>query len=180
MIEDVLRVLWFFAPAYVANMAPVLIGGRLRALAVPLDGGATFRGRRVFGDHKTVRGLVVGVAAGMVVFEVQAALYAADLCRALAPIDYATLGHWPGALLGFGALAGDALKSFFKRQVGIVPGASWLGPDQLDFFAGAVALGALVWTPPLAATLLAVPIVFVADVAVSALGFSLGMKEAWI
>lgn len=180
MLDDVLQVLWFFMPAYVANMAPVLIGGHLASLAVPLDGGRRFRGRRILGDHKTLRGLVVGVVAGAVVYELQAALFAADVGRPLAPVDYGALGHWPAFLLGFGALAGDAAKSFCKRQIGIAPGAAWIGPDQLDFFAGAVACVALVWTPPLVPTLLGVPIVFAADVAVSAVGFSLGMKEAWI
>ena len=31
----------------------------LESLRVPLDGGATWRGRRIFGDNKTVRGAVV-------------------------------------------------------------------------------------------------------------------------
>jgi len=180
MAHEILQALWFFLPAYVANMAPVLIGGHLAALAVPLDGGAMFRGRRVLGDHKTLRGLVVGVAAGAVTFEVQAALHAADVLRALAPVDYEMLGHWPAFLLGFGAIAGDAAKSFFKRQIGIAPGASWLGPDQLDFMIGAIAACALVWTPTLGVMLACLPIVFVGDVAVSAIGFSCGLKEAWI
>lgn len=34
-----------------------------RRLAVPLDGGLTFRGRRLLGDNKTVRGLAVFVPA---------------------------------------------------------------------------------------------------------------------
>ena len=28
-------------------------------LAIPLDGGLRFRGRRVFGDHKTIRGIIL-------------------------------------------------------------------------------------------------------------------------
>jgi hypothetical protein len=45
--------------------APVLRGDGLRALKVPLDGGATVRGRRVLGDNKTVRGALV-MATGCV------------------------------------------------------------------------------------------------------------------
>jgi CDP-2,3-bis-(O-geranylgeranyl)-sn-glycerol synthase len=82
--------------------------------------------------------------------------------------------------MAFGALAGDAVKSFFKRQIGIAPGHRWLGPDQLDFIVGACAFLALVYVPPLAPMLAALPVVFIGDVAASALVFSVGLKEAWI
>src|SRR5450432_4214077 len=53
---------------------PVIVGGGLHIAAiriglwpglarVPLDGGLTWRGRRIFGENKTVRGAVVMVAA---------------------------------------------------------------------------------------------------------------------
>ena len=44
--------------AYLAH-APVLRYDLLRSLKRPLDGGATIRGRRVFGDNKTWRGAIV-------------------------------------------------------------------------------------------------------------------------
>ena len=43
-----------------------------------------------------------------------------------------------GGLLGFGALCGDSIKSFFKRQIGIAPGKSWFPFDQLDYLVGAL------------------------------------------
>lgn len=180
MALAVLQVLWFFVPAYVANMAPVLVRGHLAALARPLDGGAMWRGQRVLGDHKTWRGLVVGVAASMLAFELQAQLFHAGALHDLALVDYAAIGHWPGVLLGFGAIAGDALKSFFKRQRRIPPGASWIGPDQLDFMAGAFLMVAPVFVPPIVPTLASLPVIFGFDIAVSAIGFYVGLKEAWI
>jgi CDP-2,3-bis-(O-geranylgeranyl)-sn-glycerol synthase len=180
MGRSVLQMLWVLLPAYAANMAPVLARGHCRALAVPLDAGRTWRGRRVLGDHKTWRGLLVGVAAGALAFEAQWGLYDAGYLRALAPVDPAVLGHGAGVLIGLGALLGDALKSFVKRQIGIAPGASWIGPDQIDFFLGASLLLACVWTPPLTSLVVCLPIVFVADLAVSAVGYSFGLKEAWI
>jgi hypothetical protein len=45
--------------------APVLRFDLLRALKVPLDGGATVRGRRVFGANKTLRGALL-MSAGCV------------------------------------------------------------------------------------------------------------------
>ncbi len=52
--------------------APVLRFNLLRCLKQPIDGGRTFRGRRVFGDNKTWRGAlavhavvnVIGYAIG--------------------------------------------------------------------------------------------------------------------
>ena len=58
-----LQVLYFFAPAYFANMAPVFARGHFATLAVPIDGGRRWRGRRILGDHKTWRGIVAGVVA---------------------------------------------------------------------------------------------------------------------
>jgi hypothetical protein len=44
--------------AFVAH-APVLRFDLLQRLKPPIDGGATFRGRRLFGDNKTWRGALV-------------------------------------------------------------------------------------------------------------------------
>jgi CDP-2,3-bis-(O-geranylgeranyl)-sn-glycerol synthase len=180
MSLEVLRVLYFFLPAYVANVCPVLVRGIVPSLAAPLDAGRSWRGKRIFGDHKTWRGLVFGVLGGLVVYELQRRLFAADLLRAFALVDYDRLGPLPGLLLGLGALVGDAVKSFFKRRVDIAPGASWLGFDQLDFFVGAYLFVAPVVVPPLLPTLACLPIVLAGDLTVAAIGYSLGLKEAWI
>ena len=42
--------------------------------------------------------------------------------------------------MGFGALTGDAIKSFFKRRVNIPPGVSWFPFDQIDYIIGGIAL----------------------------------------
>jgi CDP-2,3-bis-(O-geranylgeranyl)-sn-glycerol synthase len=177
---EVMQVLYLFVPAYLANMTPVLVKGILPALAGPIDGGRTWRGRRIFGDHKTWRGLLAGTVAGVAAFQIQVILYRAGFLQALAVLDYPSAGWWPGVLLGVGTGVGDALKSFFKRQIGIPPGASWLGPDQLDFMVGAYAFLCVVYVPPLVPTLACLPVVLLGDVAFSAFGFSLGLKEAWI
>ena len=176
----VLQTLYFFAPAYIANMTPVLVRGTLHRLATPIDGGRTFRGVRLLGDHKTWRGLLAGTVVGVVAFQLQVALWDAGVLRRLALVDYASLGPLAGFLMGLGAGVGDAVKSFFKRQLGIAPGASWLVFDQLDFMAGAYALVALAHVPPLVPTLLCLPIVLVGSVATTATGWTLGLKEAWI
>jgi len=93
------------------------------AFSMPLDGGRTVRGRRIFGDNKTVRGFVVMVPAVAVSFVVASqAASAGDPAAiglwALTPVEYGLLGAWAG--LGF--MLGELPNSFVKRQLDIAPG----------------------------------------------------------
>jgi CDP-2,3-bis-(O-geranylgeranyl)-sn-glycerol synthase len=182
MIEgrEVLRVLWFFVPAYLANMSPVLVQGWFRGLATPMDGGRCLRGKRILGDHKTWRGFLAGIVVGMVAYELQRLVHAAGLGGGLALIDYADHPIVPGFLMGLGTGIGDAVKSFFKRRIDIAPGASWPVLDQLDFFAGAYVFVSAVYVPPLLPTLACLPIVLAGSIVATAIGWALGLKEAWI
>jgi CDP-2,3-bis-(O-geranylgeranyl)-sn-glycerol synthase len=178
--HEVLRVLWFFVPAYLANMSPVLVQAWFQGLATPMDGGRLFRGKRILGDHKTWRGLLAGVVVGTATYELQLLVHATGFFADLTLFDYAADPVLPGFLMGLGTGVGDALKSFFKRRVDIAPGASWPVFDQLDFFAGAYLFVALVHVPPLVPTLACLPIVLAGSVATTAVGWALGLKEAWI
>jgi CDP-2,3-bis-(O-geranylgeranyl)-sn-glycerol synthase len=175
-----LQVLYFFVPAYLANMAPVLVGKRLACLAVPLDFGASLGGVRVFGDHKTWRGLVVGVATGTAAFLLQRALYDAAISRGLALCDYGALPALTGAWLGLGAILGDAVKSFFKRRVGIAPGEPWIGPDEIDFYLGAMAVAACLVGLPLVPLLLSIPVVIAGHLLSNVVAWALRLKDTWI
>jgi CDP-2,3-bis-(O-geranylgeranyl)-sn-glycerol synthase len=178
--HQVLQVLWFFVPAYLANMSPVLVQGWFQRLATPIDDGRSFRGKRVLGDHKTWRGLLVGIVVGIATYELQRLLHAAGFATGLALIDYADDRVLPGFLMGLGTGVGDAVKSFFKRRVDIAPGASWPVFDQLDFFAGAYLFVSAVHVPPVLPTLACLPIVLAGSIAVTVTGWALGLKEAWI
>ena len=177
---DLARVLWFFGPAYAADLSPILARELFPRLDAPLDGGLTIGGRPVLGSHKTWRGFLAGVLAGIVTWEAQSWLYAADVLRELALVDYGAHPFLPGLLMGAGALTGDAAKSFLKRRVGIAPGATWLGFDQLDFFAGAAAAVSLAIPLPPWPLLLAVPIVFLCDILATTILSWIGWKESWI
>jgi len=60
IIKNALFVVWFFLPAGLANMTPIFAAKLpyLSRWSFPLDGYATFRGKRVFGSHKTIRGVL--------------------------------------------------------------------------------------------------------------------------
>jgi hypothetical protein len=166
--------LWIAAPVIAAGALHIaaIRMNVLPALArVPIDGGLTIRGRRIFGDNKTLRGVILMVAFTILAAAAQAWLAAnVDWARAITPPQLVAAGplKW-GGLLGLGYVLGELPNSFFKRQIDIAPGAAGQGPlgaafwfiDQVDSLAGALAAMCFVWLPPaeVIAALLAVTIV---------------------
>jgi hypothetical protein len=93
-----------------------------RQLSVPLDFGKTFRGRRIFGENKTWRGLAVIIPGGGVSFLILSMCLFAPW--PLSAFQYTGLGICAG--LGF--MLGELPNSFIKRQFDIAPGrtpANW-------------------------------------------------------
>ena len=129
-MQTLFDALLLFSPAGIANMVPVLVAPLpgLRNWKTPMDFGRTFRGKRIFGEHKTWRGLITGVVGGTLlgwaVYHVRDFGYSQTTFIALS------------ASMSTGALLGDAVKSFFKRQLSIAPGKTWFPFDQLDYVVG--------------------------------------------
>jgi CDP-2,3-bis-(O-geranylgeranyl)-sn-glycerol synthase len=117
---------WIFAlsiivPTYCANGAPVVFGG-----GVPLDFGRSLPdGKRIFGDNKTVRGFLSGLVVGVIVGVFGYILFSKNLLVI-------------AFLASLGALFGDLAGAFLKRRLGIRPGGTLPGVDQLDFVVGAL------------------------------------------
>ena len=140
MWNDFLFALWIFLPAGLANMTPIAMAKLpvVRDWNYPLDFNKSFKGIRIFGDHKTLRGIISGIIV---------AILASYLCKywyQTTPwlqnqfaIDYSKIDALVfGLLAGFGALMGDAIKSFFKRRTNIKPGDTWFPFDQIDYIIG--------------------------------------------
>jgi hypothetical protein len=154
-----------------------------RRFMCPVDGGLTFRGRRVFGDNKTVRGFIVMPLATAVAFLVVFLLArdaGAGLWALTAP-QYGALG----LLAGTGFMLGELPNSFLKRRLGIAPGAPAGGPvlrplffaiDRLDSAAGVLAALAFVVTIPPATVAYVLAAGSVVHGAFSVLTFRLGGK----
>jgi len=140
MFKTIFFSLWFFAPAGLGNLC-AFASGKIRFLKkynYPVDGFKKFRGKRILGSHKTVRGFIFAIIAGMIGCSLEVFLYNTFFgIRQIIPLDYSFINPVIlGGLLGFGALFGDAVKSFFKRQKGIQPGRSWFPFDQTDYIIG--------------------------------------------
>jgi CDP-2,3-bis-(O-geranylgeranyl)-sn-glycerol synthase len=155
VIKDIFFALWFFLPAAIANVVPVLVAPMpfLKRFTAPIDGGLTYRGKRLLGSHKTWRGLISGTIFATLTFWLQqlAAGHIAWVHTWTAQVDYTRLPTIVvGVLFGLGSLGGDALESFFKRQRDVKPGHGWFPFDQIDYIIG----GAVATMPFIRLTLL--------------------------
>jgi len=138
------KLFYFFLPAGIANMAPVLVKNQFVWLARPVDSGRTLWGKPLFGDHKTWRGLIFATLFGGIFFLIQyAAAWQFPAAFSWLVFDITILPWWFGFLFSFGAIMGDLIKSFFKRRFRVSPGRSWFPFDQIDFLLGAAIIAIL-------------------------------------
>ena len=182
MAHDALFGLWFFAPAGVANLTPVLIYKLpgLRDWKTPLDFGHQFRGHRLSGDNKTWRGVIGGMIIGTLALWLQVTLFkhSAWIVSVSRPLDYSSLPILRlGLLMSFGALAGDAAKSFFKRQFAVPSGHSWFPFDQLDYIIGGLIFSAMIVRLSVAFYVWVVLDYFVLHLLFSYIGYVLKLKD---
>jgi CDP-2,3-bis-(O-geranylgeranyl)-sn-glycerol synthase len=151
-------------PAYFANMAA--------AFAKFWPGWNRPISRRWLGDHKTVVGFLLGVTAAVVASCLQSHISWSP--PRLQPSHWVALG----CAQGIGAMFGDAVKSFFKRRVGIALGRPWIPADELDFIVGAMLLG---WPwlrlQPIEVALV-LAFTLVAHIATNHVAFRLGIRDA--
>jgi CDP-archaeol synthase len=119
-----------------------------RRFAQPLDRGRTWRGRRIFGDNKTWKGLVVMIPAVGLAFLTMRCLFGLreSWLEQLWPHGL-FIYLWLGCAAGLGYALGELPNSFIKRQLDIPPGqiartgtGKWLNffIDQTDSVIGAL------------------------------------------
>ncbi len=118
---DIIKLLLFIFPAYVANASPVVVGG-----GTPIDLGKKIGKERIFGDGKTIRGFIGGVACGVITAAIFAKFFPLELFG-----DQKTQ-FFSGCLLALGTLIGDLVGSFVKRRVSVKSGKPFF-LDQLSF-----------------------------------------------
>jgi CDP-diglyceride synthetase len=103
---------------------------------------------------------------------------------AVAALQVAHPWAW-GLLLGIGYFIGELPNSFFKRQLGIAPGAIASGAsgavfwvtDQLDSVAGVLLALSTVWRPDVAVVVCIVGLALLLHPLVAALMVMLGLKD---
>ncbi|PKN02423.1 hypothetical protein CVU76_00030 [Candidatus Dojkabacteria bacterium HGW-Dojkabacteria-1] len=123
----------FLIPGSIANIGAYFSRKLFPKWNTPLDFGIKYRGIRIFGGHKTFRGLLVGSFSSMITYIL---LQNIGILTSLLVIPEEMNVWLFGFMLGISALLGDAIKSFFKRRIGIKPGRSWFPLDQIDWIIG--------------------------------------------
>lgn len=130
-----------------------------RRLAWPLDGGVAWRGKRLFGANKQVRGLVAMPPAAALAFAVLGAVHGRWPVASCGLWDF-DAGRYAvvGFACGLAFMLAELPNSFLKRRLGIAPGeapSGWLkGPclllDRIDSTLGVLAAASLLAPVPLA------------------------------
>lgn len=173
-----LQILWLLAPAGVANMSAAISAKLLPNLNAPVDFGKTLRGKRILGDHKTFRGLILGTFFGSIIYLLQVYLFENyDFTDKLSLFDYSNESIFIGFLLSFGGLFGDMVKSFFKRQMSIASGKSWLIFDQIDWIVGSLLLSWPLTRIELSYIIIAIIFGFVLHLSIKYIGYNLGLDK---
>lgn len=155
----VINALWLLLPAAFANMAPVLAKPLFPRWDTPVDFGHVWKEKEIFGSHKTYRGFASGIFLGFIVFYFQQLLYQSfPAIRNISLFNYVDVHSVLGAWMGFSALLGDLIKSFFKRRFSIRPGRPWIPFDQIDWIIGALLGICVVYVPTLTLVLVSLAI----------------------
>lgn len=141
----------------------------IREWKTPLDFGKSYRGQRIFGKNKTWRGLISGVLFGTITGYILSQTYFTDYSTLLFTLLAASMS--------FGALAGDAVESFFKRQRQIPSGKPWFPFDQTDYIIGGLLFTLPVTLIPLWLGAFVLVLYFGLHLLSSYIGYLLGLKE---
>lgn len=95
-------------------------------LLYPLDHYKTFQNKRIFGENKTYRGLVIMIISSIFFTKIYYDLlhYFPNL-QAYNLLDITQYSYvFYGVLFGFGYIVGELPNSFYKRQFGVKEGKS--------------------------------------------------------
>jgi len=113
---NLFEIIYLTAPAWVSNTIVGLINpaGKPLPISLPLDFRLQLRGKRLFGNHRTIIGSILIIIVATVIGQLQNNLHL-------------------GISMGIFTLFGTLISSFIKRQIGIPEGKNLLIVDQIDY-----------------------------------------------
>jgi hypothetical protein len=191
VIENIVRLLFMGLPVFPTALAQGLCikYNLLEFLNKPLDFRGRFRGKRIFGDNKTWRGVALYVSCCTLGGVIQGWLHAGGFIPDWLPLfDYRSQGPLVGLLIGLGMSLGELPNSFFKRQMNVPPGLKGRGAlgvvflvfDQIDMTLGIWVMLAFLKWPSWEIFLLSLALTFVGHMGVSAAGYMMNMRKTWV
>jgi len=189
VIKEFLIVAYLFLPLLVglALHGFCIKYDALAILCRPIDRGRKFRGKRIFGDNKTYRGVVVVSLGTAIGFGLQSLLlHRIASVRSIELFDYAFFKSLAvGLAVGVAAMLSELPNSFIKRRFEIAPGTTAKGwkrlifyiYDQIDFLLGSWLVLAIVVPATVGRALFSAVLLLVAHQLMSTAGYALGMRK---
>lgn len=175
MLKLLLQIIWFFLPATLANMSPVVFK-KVPFLNYPVDFNLQFQGKPLLGKNKTYRGFFFGILIAILTISLQKTLY--PYLTNFSLINYNEINTYLlGFLLGQGALFGDSLESFLKRRLNISPGKPWIPFDQIDWIGGAILWSNLYISLALKINILAIILLGLLHPVINIISYALGIRD---
>ncbi|MBD3330478.1 CDP-archaeol synthase [Candidatus Peregrinibacteria bacterium] len=169
----IVEALYFILPAYMANMAPLILGKLNAPLGVPIN-------KKALGANKTWRGLYAGYLGALLVLAIQFWLGKMGYFDEYLMIDLSAANIFAYAIpFGIGAIVGDAAKSFVKRRLKIKPGAPFFPFDQIDFIIGVYIFMLPVFVIPWQAALIVLIVTPVLHFLANVIAYAIGIKKVW-
>lgn len=129
MIKILLQALQIAIPSYISNASPVFLS---KIKTHPLDFGKKCKdGNRLLGDGKTIEGFFIAILTATIVGIIQNYLININ--------NYSYFLNIPifaYSLIGFGAMFGDSISSYFKRRNNLKRGEKGGIIEMIDFVIG--------------------------------------------
>ena len=181
MIDLIIKALYFFLPAYFANMSPPIITKIpfIKKINKPIDFNRSINNKRVLGNNKTIIGFISGVISALILFQIQKYLFNFNFFQNISILNYKEFGLLLPFLLGFGAMFGDLIKSFIKRRLNILSGSSFPIADQLDFVIFALLFSSFVYLPSFKIILILIVLTPFLCILINFIAFKLKLKKVW-
>ena len=173
LVVDLLIGLWLILPAYFANSSAPLARGKK-----PVDGGGRFRGRPLLGNGKTWEGTLFavfsGTAAGVLLILLYPYVSPITAGRGVVLPPHTIVSVF---MISLGAMVGDMVGAFIKRQSDIPRGEPAPLLDQLDFVVGAFIFAAPFIELRLISVALVVAFTPFIHLTANLIGYKLGHKK---
>jgi hypothetical protein len=156
----------------------------LPGLAVPIDRGVYFRGKRLFGDNKTYRGFMAMAVGTGIGFVLLGQAVSGGRLERLSLLPAGLMALLLGMAVGTVAMLAELPNSTIKRQLDLPPGQQMKGLsrltflvlDQVDILMGAWLVLAFVVSPTLGLLLGSFLFVYRGHQLITMVGHRMGMR----
>ena len=134
-IQELVRILTLTLPILIPGLTFIIVlkSKKLRFLDIPIDLKISLGGKRIFGDNKTIKGVAVMAAMGIIVIYALNLGFKSHLNSFIHPV-FNNQPVFVSLIYSVSYTVGELINSFFKRRLGIPPGQSKPNHRNLQTF----------------------------------------------